>query len=163
MLICGPSGCGKANTLMHMIHQLLYYDKIYLHSKNLEQPKYTRLLKKFAPISTECGYEAIESSNDEIIPVSELSDENQKLIIFDDFLCEKKQKPLVEYFIRGRHKNCSVIYLSQSYYLTPKDISVTGMTFNNSVGLKRFGFYKGSSAKVIDNIIKYEKLHGSAI
>ena len=79
MLICGPSSCGKANTLMHMIHQLLYYDKIYLHSKNLEQPKYTRLLKKkIAPISTECGYEAIESSNDEIIPVSELSDELNK-------------------------------------------------------------------------------------
>ena len=50
MLICGPSGCGKANTLMHMIHQLLYYDKIYLHSKNLEQPKYTRLLKKNLPL-----------------------------------------------------------------------------------------------------------------
>ena len=28
----------------------------------------------------------------------------------------------MEYFIRGRHKKCSVIYLSQSYYLTPKDI-----------------------------------------
>lgn len=49
MLICGPSGYGKTNTLMHMIHQLLYYDKIYLHSKNLEQPKYTRLLKKICP------------------------------------------------------------------------------------------------------------------
>ena len=122
MLICGPSGCGETNTLIHMIYQLLYYDKIYLYSKCLEQPKYTRLLKKFASISTECGYEAIESSNDEIIPVSELSDENQKPIISDDFLCEKNQKPLVEYFIRGRHKNCSVIYLSQSYYLTPKDI-----------------------------------------
>jgi len=35
---------------------------------------------------------------------------------------KKNQKPLIEYFIRGRHKNCSVIYLSQSYYLTPKDI-----------------------------------------
>ena len=29
MLICGPSGYGKTNTLMHMIYQLLYYDKIY--------------------------------------------------------------------------------------------------------------------------------------
>ena len=32
------------------------------------------------------------------------------------------QKPLIDYFIRGRHKNCTVIYLSQSYYKTPKDI-----------------------------------------
>ena len=66
MFICGPSGCGnhigclsvdlvvvarvEANTLMHMIRQLLYYDKIYLHSKNLEQPKYARLLKKNLPL-----------------------------------------------------------------------------------------------------------------
>ena len=64
----------------------------------------------------------IEASNDQIIPVSDLTDDNQKLVIFDDFVCEKNQKPLVDYFIRGRHKNCSVISLSQSYYKTPKDI-----------------------------------------
>ena len=28
---------------------------------------------------------------------------------------------MIEYFIRGRHKNCSVIYLSQFFY-PPKDI-----------------------------------------
>ena len=47
MLICGPSGCGKTNTLMHMLHNLLFYDKIYLYAKNLEQPKYRDLLKTF--------------------------------------------------------------------------------------------------------------------
>ena len=46
----------------------------------------------------------------------------QRVIIFDDFVCEKNQKPLIGYFIQGRHKNCSVIYLSQSYYATPKPI-----------------------------------------
>ena len=40
----------------------------------------------------------------------------------DDFCLRKTSKPLVEYFIRGRHKNYSVIYLSQSYQLIPKDI-----------------------------------------
>jgi len=35
---------------------------------------------------------------------------------------KKNQRPLIEYFIGGRHKNCSVIYLSQSYYSTPEDI-----------------------------------------
>ena len=65
----------------------------------------------------------IETSNDEVPSLDELNDENQKIVVFDDFVCEKKnQKPLIEYFIRSRHKNCSVIYLSQSYYLTPKDI-----------------------------------------
>ena len=122
MLVCGPSGCGKTNALMHMLYNLLYFNTIYLCSKNLEQPKYQGLLQTFAPISQECGYDVIEASNDEIMPVPKLDDDNQKIVIFDDFVCEKNQKPLIEYFIRGRHKNCRVIYLSQSYYLTPKDI-----------------------------------------
>ena len=122
MFICGPSGCGKTNTLMHMLHQLLYYDKIYLFSKNLQQPNYQELLKKFEPISEEAGYPVIETSSDEIPSLDELNDDNQKIVVFDDFVCERNQKPLIECFIRSRHKNCSVIYLSQSYYLTPKDI-----------------------------------------
>lgn len=35
---------------------------------------------------------------------------------------KKNQKPLIDYFIRGRHKNCSLIYLSHSYYATPEPI-----------------------------------------
>ena len=70
------------------------------------------------PLNKEVGYDIIEASHDKILPVSELTDDNQKLIIFNDFVCEKNQKPLVDYFNRGRHKNCCVIYLSQSYYKT---------------------------------------------
>jgi len=105
-----------------MISKLLFFEKIYLFSKNPKQPKYEQLLKTFDTISEECGDDVVEVSNDEIIPVDELNDDNQKIVIFDDFVGEKNQKPLVEYFIRGRHKNCNAIYLSQSYYLTPKDI-----------------------------------------
>ena len=122
MLVCGPTGSGKTNTLLHIIYKLLYFDKIYLYAKNLEQSKYQKLMKVFQPISDEAGYDVIEASNDKIIPVNDLDSENQKLIIFDDYVCEKNQKQLVDYFIRGRHKNCCVIYLSQSYYKTPKDI-----------------------------------------
>ena len=107
---------------MHMLHQLLYYDKIYLFSKNLEQPKYRELLKTSQPISEEVGYQVIQTSNDEIPSLDRLNDDNQKKVIFDDFVCERNQKPLIEYVIRSRHKNCCVIYLSQSHYLTPKDI-----------------------------------------
>ena len=122
MLLCGPSQSGKTNTLLHMIYNLLYFDKVYLYAKNLEQSKYQNLMDVFQPISNEVGYNVIEASNDQILPVSELTDDGQKLVIFDDFVCDKNQKPLIDYFIRGRHKNCSVIYLSQSYYKTPKDI-----------------------------------------
>ena len=130
MLVCGPSSSGKTNTLMHMIYNLLYYDKVYLYAKNLDQSKYQNLMDMFQPISKEAGYDVIEASNDQIIPVSDLNDDNQKLVIFDDFVCEKNQKPLIDYFIRGRHKNCSVIYLSQSYYKTPKDIRLNCSHFS---------------------------------
>ena len=97
--------------------------------KNLEQSKYQHLLNAFKPISDEVGYDVIEESNDEIIPVKDLDSDSQKIVIFDDFVCDKNQKPLIDYFIRGRHKNCSVIYLSQSYYKTPKRHKIELFTF----------------------------------
>ena len=58
-----------------------------------------------------------------IFPITHLPyEDNQKFIIFDDYVCEKNQREIVDYFIQGRHKNCSVIYLSQSFYKTPRDI-----------------------------------------
>ena len=124
MLICGNSGSGKTNLLYHMLMKpLLYYDRTHLYAKNLEQQKYKDMIQTLTDISNSVGYNVLVCSNDDIIPVEELKDDDaQKIVIFDDFICEKNQKPLIDYFIRGRHKNCSVIYLSQSFYKTPKDI-----------------------------------------
>ena len=102
---------------------LLWYDEIYLYARNLEQDKYKKLIKKIRKISCEVDYDILNVSNDEITPVTEMDNvDNQKLVIFDDYVCDKNQKQIIDYFIQGRHKNCSVIYLSQSFYKTPKDI-----------------------------------------
>ena len=125
MLICGNSGSGKTNLLYHLlIEPLLYYDKVYLYAKNLEQEKYQNLINKMNEASSEeVGYNVMEVSDDAIIPINHLNyEDNQKLIIFDDYVCEKNQRQIVDYFIQGRHKKCSVIYLSQSFYKTPRDI-----------------------------------------
>ena len=125
MLICGNSGSRKTNLLYHMlIEPLFYYDKIYLYAKNLEQEKYQNLMKEMNEASNEeAGYKIMEVSNDKIIPITHLPyEDNQKIVIFDDYVCEKNQREIVDYFIQGRHKNCSVIYLSQSFYKTPRDI-----------------------------------------
>ena len=124
MLICGGSSSGKTNLLYHMLMKpLVYYDQIHLYAKNLEQQKYQDMIKNFNEISQSIGYDALICSNDEIIPVEDIiENEAQKIVKFDDFVCEKNQKPLIDYFIRGRHKNCSVIYISQSFYGTPKNI-----------------------------------------
>ena len=80
-------------------------------------------MKEMNEASEEVGYNVMEVSNDAIFPITHLPYENnQKIIIFDDYVCEKNQREIVDYFIQGRHKNCSVIYLSQSFYKTPRDI-----------------------------------------
>ena len=126
MLICGNSGSGKTNLLYHMlIKPLLYYDEIHLYAKNLEQEKYQNLMNKMNELSRRSGYDydIMSASNDKIIPINNLDyEDNQNIIIFDDYVCEKNQREIVDYFIQGRHKNCSVIYLSQSFYKTPRDI-----------------------------------------
>ena len=124
MLICAPSGGGKTNLLLDMIYRLLYFDKIYLYARNLQQSKYKHLLESFKPISKQVGYNVVESSNNEIIPLTDLPDDNQKIVIFDDYLNtgKKNDEIIRDYFTNSRNKNCSCIYLCQSFYGTDKTI-----------------------------------------
>ena len=120
MLVCGPSNSGKTNLLLDMIYRLLFFDKIYLYGKNLHQSKYKHLFNTFNPISKDVGYPVIEASNDKILPL----DEGQKLIIFDDYLNtgSRNDSEIRNYFTNSRNKNCSCVYLSQSFYGTDKTI-----------------------------------------
>ena len=131
MLLCGNSGSGKTNLLCHILMSpLIYFDQLHLYAKNLEQDKYKNMIEKMNEISQQVGYDVLVCNNDDIKPVSNIQNTDlQRVIIFDDFVCEKNQKPLIDYFIQGRHKNCSVIYLSQSFYKTPKDIRLNCSNF----------------------------------
>ena len=33
-----------------------------------------------------------------------MKDRNQKAVIFDDYICEKNQNDIINFFIQGRHK-----------------------------------------------------------
>ena len=46
MLIIGPSGSGKANTLLHLINNLHPINEIYLYAKDINEPKYEYLINK---------------------------------------------------------------------------------------------------------------------
>ena len=130
MLICVPSNSGKTNILLHMLYELLEFDKIYLFSKNLHQNKYQALLQDFAErINPKVGYEVIEAPGDEIIPLEELPVDNQKIVVFDDLLCEKNQNSIINYFIKGRHRNCCVIYLTQPSTRCRKISGITAAIF----------------------------------
>ena len=123
-LVSAPSGSGKTNLPLDMIYKLLYFDKIYLYVRNLQQSKYKHLLKSLEPISKQVGYDVIEASNDEIIPLTDLPEENQKIVIFDDYLNtgKKNDERIRDYFTNSRNKNCCCIYLSQSFNNTEKTI-----------------------------------------
>ena len=45
---------------------LIYYDKIYLYAKNLEQGKYKDLINHFDEISRQVVHPVMEFSNDDI-------------------------------------------------------------------------------------------------
>ena len=64
---------------------------------------------------------AIECSNDDIIPVEDLENDSQKIIIFDGFVCEEKPNAFNRLSYQ-KNKNCSVIYLTQSFFKTRNDI-----------------------------------------
>jgi hypothetical protein len=58
----------------------------------------------------------------DIPPLEEFNREKQSLVLFDDCILERNQDTFVQFFVRGRHKNISVIYLTQSYFKTPLTI-----------------------------------------
>lgn len=124
LLICGGTGAGKTNLLFNLIFDYLVYSKIYVYAKDLSEPKYEYLNDFFNQLESEIGVKVATFSplSNDIVHIDSLDKEQQNLIIFDDFVTEKSQENIVDLFIRGRKKNASVIYLTQSYYKTPKDI-----------------------------------------
>ena len=69
------------------------------HHPNLQSPKnlkkkskYDYLMKTFKPISKEIGNDILEVSNDEIKPVSEMNNDNQKLVFSTIFRFVKRTK-----------------------------------------------------------------------
>ncbi len=101
-----------------------------MYAKHLSEKKYESLQEFFDKVheKLEKKYkEPIEiahfsSNKSDIVQVDDLDKEYQNLIIYDDFVTEKDEDLIIDFFIKGRKKNVSVIYLIQSYFSTPKDI-----------------------------------------
>jgi hypothetical protein len=127
LLIYGPSGSGKTNLLMNLIFQFLPWTRLYIYAKDLSEPKY--VLLRDALEESAAADDATEDwfhfgQDDEDIPyVDDLDDSEMNLIVFDDFVNDpKSHNKIADLFIRGRKKNTSIIYLTQSYFKVPKTI-----------------------------------------
>ena len=126
LLITGESGCGKTNTLMHILRKpLVYFDKIYIYSPNLHQEKIQDLQELMGKISEKVGYPVLEVGGPEDIKnTTDYPSDNRKIVVFDDVINapEKIQQKIANHWTDGRHHGISPIYLSQSYYDTPQKL-----------------------------------------
>ena len=117
MLIVGGSGAGKTQTLMNLIRIMNgTFNNIHIITKNKEEPLYDYLESK-----VDTGL-SITEGIDSAPNLDEFDKKEQTLIVMDDLVLEKNQKQLEQYFIRARKLNCSLVYLSQSYFAVPKMI-----------------------------------------
>jgi len=119
MLIIGGSGAGKTQTLMNLIRVMNgTFNNIHIITKNKEEPLYDYLESKVDNGLT------ITEGIDSAPNLDEFDKKEQSLIVMDDLVLEKNQKQLEQYFIRARKLNCSLVYLSQSYFAVPKMIRI---------------------------------------
>ena len=110
-------------------------NKIYLHAKDLEEPKYKLLIDRREKAGINFNNDTtafIEYSNSMDDIFLQIEDYNKKrerkiLIISDDMIShvmsdKKAQQILKDLFIRCRKLNISLCFLTQSYFSVPKDV-----------------------------------------
>ena len=124
-MVIVPSGSGKTNTLLNLIQQgNSIIDKIYLYAKDVEELKYTFLIKKRENAE-------IKNLNDPnaFIEYSDTMDDNniddynakrkrETLIVSGDMIADimtnkKFQAVIKELFIRCRKLNISIVFIIQ--------------------------------------------------
>ena len=106
-IISGPSECGKTFLLKKLILASIYFDKLYIIGPTGDQ--YYGIER----INPKADVEFIKDIKDLASP-DKLPKDLKKLMIFDDV---KAKEPVInEYFCRGRHNNCNMIYLNQNLF-----------------------------------------------
>ena len=103
-LVIGKTNSGKTNIVMNLIAKNCIYEKIYIHTNNIDD-KYNWLKNKF--------------KNDVFIYLDEINfDKIDKryvnLVIFDDIVFTNKKISL--FYCRSRKLNCSCIFIGHRYF-----------------------------------------------
>jgi ABC-type dipeptide/oligopeptide/nickel transport system ATPase component len=120
MLITGSSGSGKTQTLLSLLHNMpRTFEKIIITTKNKDEPLYNWLEDKF---EKDANFEMREIDKDGLPDLDKFDKEQNNLLVMDDLVGEKNQKPMEQFFLRARKKGCSLVYITQSYYAVPRMI-----------------------------------------
>ena len=121
IMLIGASGSGKSTALIDFIYRAPKFTEIHLFSGSgnaSTEPLYKLLLEKIPEVKT---YDSVE----EIPDLETFEKDDEKLIIFDDWLqlTPKQMKKLAQFATAGRKSGFSCIYQSQNYTSVPKVIS----------------------------------------
>ena len=173
MLIIGPSGSGKTITLLHLINNLHPTDKIYLHAKDIHEPKYEYLIneRERAGIKNlndpNAFIEYSDDMNDVLDDINNYNKNRDKkvLIVFDDMIADIEynrnfKQVIKELFYRAHKINISIVFITQSYFRALKDARLNSthyiiMKINNKKELKRIAEEKSGRLDYKDFLKMY--------
>ena len=175
ILMIGGSGSIETNELLILINNESDFDKIYLYAKDPYEAKCQLLIKKIECARLKYLNDSkvfIEFSNDMIdiyenIEVYNPNTKRKILIVFDDMISEMlSNKELnsiaTELFIRGEKLNISLLFITQSYFVVPKNIRLNStyyfvMKIPNKGEVQQIGFNHSSDIDFQDFMNLYKK------
>jgi len=125
-MVVGASGSGKTQTAMNIVLGMNAFTHLYLYVKDPEESIYKYLIDTFTKVGSKLKKNCITFSNSlaDCPSIEEFDANETNLVIFDDMMLENKKdlKKAEEIYVRGRRQNVSALWITQSYYETPKII-----------------------------------------
>jgi len=116
LAVSAPSGSGKTNFILNLISVFSEgkgtFADITVVTRNKNEPLYNYLNKICPDIKIEEGWKGLPN-------LDKMDKKQNHLVIVDDMILDKDQTPVINYYIRCRKMNCSIAYLSQSYFDIP--------------------------------------------
>lgn len=116
--IIGGSGSGKTNCLLYIIQEMgNTFGQIIVCLRTRDEPLYQWLAHKIK------GDQLVfyESEVPDLDIIKQEDKDLNTLIVFDDLVMSRELQPRIsEWFLRGRKKGASCVYISQSYHGVPK-------------------------------------------
>ena len=117
--IVAPSGSGKSNLLVNLLSLFCDGDGTFadmtIITRNKDEPLYRWLVDK-------CDQIRIVEGIHNTPKLDSMDKKENHLVVWDDLVLSKDLSMVENYYIRARKLNCSVIFISQSYFKIPKII-----------------------------------------